>query len=381
MSKLCISLPPFAPDYSGAASALFEMGGLVVIHDASGCTGNYTGFDEPRWFGSNSLVFCSGLRHMDSILGNDDKFVRMIVEAAEEFQPKFIAILGSPVPMVIGTDFKGIAMEIEAETGIPTMGIATNGLNYYGAGIGSATIELLKMFVKEKKPTVSNSINIVGMTPLDFHVNYNKEDFVELFENAGISVRSCYSMGSNLESIQNSTESALNVVVSQAGIGIAEYLKKKFDIPYVAITPLGDGELALNRVKAAFSDQENTYVPRVENADTLIVGEQIIGNSLREYLQEKCHYGAIEVATLFDVSEQWQSRGDIAVKDETHLRQILNGGKYRTVIGDPMIKQLIRDKKVNFYEFSHVALSGKLHWNENKRLLSNETQEWLEKIN
>ena len=40
MSKLCIMLPPLAPDYSGAASALFELGGMIVIHDASGCTGN-----------------------------------------------------------------------------------------------------------------------------------------------------------------------------------------------------------------------------------------------------------------------------------------------------------------------------------------------------
>ena len=36
MSKLCIDLPPLAPDYSGAASALFDLGGIVVMHDASG---------------------------------------------------------------------------------------------------------------------------------------------------------------------------------------------------------------------------------------------------------------------------------------------------------------------------------------------------------
>ena len=50
MRKLCIKLPPFAPDYSGVCSALYELGGMSVIHDASGCTGNYTGFDEPRWY-------------------------------------------------------------------------------------------------------------------------------------------------------------------------------------------------------------------------------------------------------------------------------------------------------------------------------------------
>ena len=30
MSKLCIDLPPIAPDYSGAASALFDLGGIAM---------------------------------------------------------------------------------------------------------------------------------------------------------------------------------------------------------------------------------------------------------------------------------------------------------------------------------------------------------------
>ena len=42
-------LTPFAPDQSGAVSVLFELGGIVVICDAGGCTGNVCGFDEPRW--------------------------------------------------------------------------------------------------------------------------------------------------------------------------------------------------------------------------------------------------------------------------------------------------------------------------------------------
>ena len=43
-------LTPFAPDQSGAVSVLYELGGIIVICDAGGCTGNVCGFDEPRWF-------------------------------------------------------------------------------------------------------------------------------------------------------------------------------------------------------------------------------------------------------------------------------------------------------------------------------------------
>lgn len=58
-----------------------------------------------------------------------------MVKAASLHQPKFIAIVGSPVPMVIGTDFDGIAYEEEA-TGIPTFGFSTTSLGF-DKGLGS----------------------------------------------------------------------------------------------------------------------------------------------------------------------------------------------------------------------------------------------------
>lgn len=380
MSKLCINLPPFAPDYSGAASALYDMGGLIVIHDASGCTGNYTGFDEPRWYGSNSMVFCSGLRHMDAVLGNDNKLIKRIEEAAKSLNPKFIAVLGSPVPMVIGTDFRGIAHEIEAITGIPSIGVDTTGLNYYGQGIYDATLELMKKMIKTRKEKIPNTINIIGMTPLDFHINSNDKDFIELFENHGIEVKSCYYMGLTIEKMIDSVSASLNVVVSQAGIRVAEYMKVKFDIPYTVITPIGDGEIAIDQVVKALNGTTDEFVPKTEDAKVIIVGEQIISNSMRQYLQIKENHSSITVASLYDVTKKYQALGDIKVKNEAHLRKILNSGQYEIVIADPMIKQLIKDDTIKFYDFPHVALSSKLHWDECKRLLSEDTKKWLELV-
>ena len=380
MSKLCVNLPPFAPDYSGAASALFEMGGLIVIHDASGCTGNYTGFDEPRWYGSQSMVYCSALRHMDAVLGNDNKLIKRIEEAVESLKPKFIAVLGSPVPMVIGTDFKGIAAEIEAITGIPSIGVSTTGLNYYGKGISDATIALMKKFIKAKKETIPNTINILGMTPLDFYINSNNTDFIKLFEKHGITVNACYSMGLTIEKMIDSVSASLNVVVSQAGIGIAEYMKVKYGIPYTVVTPVGDGELAIKQVTEALKECTDEYVPQTEDAEILIVGEQIISNSLRQYLQQKHNKSSIVVATLYDTTPQYQAQGDLKVKNEAHLRKILNSGQFKTVVADPMIKQLIKDDTIKFYDFPHEALSSKLHWEESKQLLSEDTINWMELI-
>ena len=96
-------LTPFAPDQSGAVSVFYEFGGIIVICDAGGCTGNICGFDEPRWFESKSALFSAGLRDMDAILGRDDRLVAKLADAATKLDAKFAAIIGTPVPAVIGT--------------------------------------------------------------------------------------------------------------------------------------------------------------------------------------------------------------------------------------------------------------------------------------
>ena len=82
-------LTPFAPDQSGAVSVLYELGGIIVICDAGGCTGNVCGFDEPRWFERKSAVFSAGLRDMDAILGRDDRLVAKLVDAADKIDANF----------------------------------------------------------------------------------------------------------------------------------------------------------------------------------------------------------------------------------------------------------------------------------------------------
>ena len=69
MSQLCFYLPPFSSDYAGACSSLFDLGGMVVIHDGACCSRNYVGFDEPRWFGSRAPGFGPPPSESPEILG------------------------------------------------------------------------------------------------------------------------------------------------------------------------------------------------------------------------------------------------------------------------------------------------------------------------
>ena len=100
-------IPIYTADVSGVCSALYELGGMTVMHDPSGCNSTYNTHDEIRWYDQDSLIFISGLTDIDAIMGNDEKFLQD-VEEAKELKPKFIALASSPIPFMNGTDFPGL---------------------------------------------------------------------------------------------------------------------------------------------------------------------------------------------------------------------------------------------------------------------------------
>ena len=139
-------LSPFAPDQSGAAAVLCEFHGLIIILDAGGCAGNICGFDEPRWFESRSAIFSAGLRDMDAILGRDDRLVAKLVDAADKIDANFAAIVGTPVPAVIATDYRALQRMCEKKTNLPILTVDTNGMELYDVGEEKAWLTLFKTF-------------------------------------------------------------------------------------------------------------------------------------------------------------------------------------------------------------------------------------------
>ena len=131
-------IPCYTADVSGVCSALYELGGMVVMHDPSGCNSTYNTHDETRWYDNDSLIYITGLTEIDAIMGNDKKVVRDITDAAKRLSPKFIALCGSPIPFLNGTDYNAIAALIEKECGIRTFAVETNGMHDYVRGAGAA---------------------------------------------------------------------------------------------------------------------------------------------------------------------------------------------------------------------------------------------------
>ncbi len=149
MKGLYRYLSPFSPDQSGAVAVLYELGGIIVILDAGGCAGNICGFDEPRWGHKQSAVYSAGIRDLDAILGRDERTIDKVGGAVEAVgNANFIALIGTPVPAVVGTDLKALARMCEKKFGLPTLPIETYGMEYYDKGAELSYMTLIKALEK-----------------------------------------------------------------------------------------------------------------------------------------------------------------------------------------------------------------------------------------
>ncbi len=218
MKQVARVLSTYSADLFGICSVLYELGGLVVMHDASGCNSTYNTHDEPRWYDIESMIYISGLIENDVILGNDEKLIGDVIEAAEETNPKFIAISAALIPLFMSTDMKGIARIIEKRTGIPTFGFTTNAMDTYVLGGNMVYREFLDRFCpaldgsQAISDSSSISVNLLGVTPLDFSIIGNVEALKEYFKDCGIEVNCCMTMGCTLSEMAEAYKDDVNVV-------------------------------------------------------------------------------------------------------------------------------------------------------------------------
>ena len=364
--------------------------------------------DEPRWYEMDSLVFISGLSQMDAIMGNDDKFIHDIVRAAKELQPRFIALVRTPIPLMTGTDFEGISRVIEKQTGIPVFYFPTSGMHTYvkGAGMAMETIarELVPAggeSVKERKNKQENplKINILGATPLDFSIN-STLDSIKEFLSRHFEIISTFAMGSSIEDIQRAGEADINLVISSVGVLAAKALEERFHTPYVIGTPIIGFEnvLAEKLIESAWTKKSQTAYFSVlqkahkkdtanfttmQNAEAVsnlkkirslteiieknkvsgnvyIIGESVISQSLKAALALRYGIEATVICPL-ETEPEYTEKDVLLLSSEEDIKKAIMDAD--TVIADPIYKTICSEK-VNFVAMPHEAYSGRIYRKE-----------------
>ena len=377
----------YTADVSGVCSAMYELGGMTILHDPSGCNSTYTTHDVPRWYDSKSLMFVSGLDEMTAVMGDDSVLIRDAVRAAADLKPRFITLCGASIPHIISFDFKGVARLIERETGIPVLPVATDGLRSYISGAGLAFREWIRRFgdpedagredAGQKDAGLAErlrqyGVNLLGVTPIDFSRQEIVDAMKQAFTDAGIPVNTCFAMGDSFETLTGVYRGAVNVVVSSAGRIPARFMKGAAGIPFVEGLPLGREMTArlLAAVRETAADGKDRRIfeepgtgingagPQDAEAGTgasdtgdgarvphstgiLVIGEEIFSRTL---------------AAALGAEALWPSTDEGL--DEDILMEKVNAA--RLVIGDPLFRTVLRNPETKFSEFPHEGYSGRI---------------------
>lgn len=361
MKQTASRISTYTADVSGVCSALYELGGMTIMHDASGCNSTYNTHDEPRWYDMDSMVYITGLSEMEAVMGDDEKFIDDIVQAAKELSPQFIALAGTPIPMMIGTDFKAMARMIEERTGILSFGFATNGMHSYLSGISMAYEALARRMTDPAcSRTPALSANILGLTPLDFSINGYAQSIREAVKAAGFEVIGTWAMDCGLEDIRRAGGAWVNLVVSQAGLAAAQCLRKLYGIPYVIGTPVGEAftkEILAAMRESAVDGANRKAFTDAGGSPVVIIGEGVMSRSLASALKTELH---MEAKVLCPVDADQEVLGGIAIpaEDEEDLIPHLTGAKL--IIADPLYRPICPET-AKFIALPHEAFSGRIY--------------------
>lgn len=370
MRQVVTHTSTYSSDEFGVCSALFELGGMVVMHDASGCNSTYTTHDEPRWYETDSMIFISAISEMEAIMGDDRKFIEDLTETAKKLKPEFIALVGAPIPYMTGTDFPAIARIVQKNTGIPAFGFQTNGMEYYTAGISMALREIADRFCVEAVPSPADSIrvNLLGATPLDFSVYGWMESIRTWLSSSGFEPGVCFAMGSSLEEIRKASSAQVNLVLSRGGLEAALLLNQRFGIPYVVGVPFGK---TLSRQLAdSIRDAAKSRASRISYKDqagaepeagkarrrAAVIGESVQSASLAAAIELEFPELSCRALCPLDKEKTLLREKDLLVPGEEDVIRELKDADL--VIADPLYQVLCPGKK--FFRFPHTAFSGRI---------------------
>ena len=300
-------LTPFAPDQSGAVSVLYGLGGLTVIIDAGGCTGNICGFDEPRWQEMRSAVFSAGLRDMDAILGRDKLLVSKIADACGRIDASFVALIGTPVPATIATDYKALKRMLKKETDLPVLTIATDGMKLYDEGEALAYKALISEFTT-KEGTLRELT--LGMTPLTY--------------GSGLPVA--------LDDYRNIGPETKITAASASGIEAA----KELGIPY-----------------EIYNGAAAEIAGRIPSGKVLVCHDEVFGKTLRDK-GVRC-----DIAAFFTLHDEIREEGDVKITEEDEFTDLVMNGGYDVIVADECLKPLAGGFRGQWIDAPFFALSGR----------------------
>lgn len=362
-------VPPITSDYSGACSVLYGENILKILISPNGCK-TPVAYDEIRNI-DYSLQYCTSLNELEIVTGEIKGLKESIKEIINQNQKiKFIAIISTVVPQIIGMDLESIVENIEETLDIPCVFINTNSFENYYSGISLTLKSLANKFMVENQK-IKNTVNIIGYSPLTFGKIEKLEELFSLIKSLDLNILTVFSDNLSLEKIKNSTSAELNLVLSYEGLALAKYMEKEFSIPYVIINVVSKYgiENTENILKRFFYKIDNSFEKlekkdKLDDRKVMIIASPFMAIDIANSLRKDFSLANILALSLIKENRKFKKIEYLEflniVNTEDDLKEKIKEYKPDILISDPVYKNLINEE-ITFIPFLHYGYSTRLY--------------------
>jgi len=214
---------------------------VTVVHGPKGCSHHNVSLLHATWLDNDHAVMpelvSTGLSESDVVFGGEEALRRAIRNAAAR-DVRAVFVLSTCIVDTIGDDIEGVCME---EYGVPVVPIPTAGFlgGTFQDGVNNALIALADNAVPCGK---DGGVNIIGEMNLEYEVEENYAEIARLLSLLGLSVNLRFVHDITYNQLSMLGAAQLNILRSPTLIPVGEYLRDRFDIPYVSSFPLGLSE-------------------------------------------------------------------------------------------------------------------------------------------
>jgi nitrogenase molybdenum-cofactor synthesis protein NifE len=230
---------------------------LHIVHGPIGCAA-YT-WDIRGALSSGPQLhrnsFSTDLQEMDVIFGGEKKLEAALLELIAHHQPKAAFIYSTCIVGIIGDDVSAVCKRVSEKTGIPVLGVHSEGFKGTKKdGYRAACEALYKLIGTGDTAGISpHSINILG----EFNIAGETWVLRDYYKRMGIEVVSCITGDSRIEDIRRAHGAKLNLVQCSGSMtSLAKMMERDYGIPFKRVSYFGieDMSAALYEAAKHFAD-------------------------------------------------------------------------------------------------------------------------------
>ena len=356
MQGLYMRLTPFTPDNAGAATVFGDLPATVVPFDMNGTVStfrNRVGVEPESQF---QMISALGTREVNYVLGDASDFADEALKLMDIYGGEFLVLMNGPVSAMLGMDLQSLAAQATQRLGRRVIAVETTTSALHDEGLSKA---MMAVYAQVKAEQVASDatldaastaaprhgVNILGLNAIDHDLPLRKSLLKAITTATGQQPLSVWGCLGGWDEWKLAPQAQENIVVTASALKLAQAMERDWGIPYRRIDELDLG-LASNIEP----------LPGAQGLKVLVVHEQLMANMARKVFEA---FGCrVTVASFQKLQRKAKQDGDIQLKGEQHLVELLASGEYDVLVADyALLACAPQEDGPAFIELAHSAVA------------------------